>query len=349
MMLFRKKPLKPFPKVSAPLRLCTRAFLLVLLVGLFFTGCTSVEKVGCGSGLVWVMPRGKDFVGMLDNVDQWPETAKITDVFGCADHVINRTYSDEELSRAFRVMKENGMRLGLEVGAVKHWGRTGVRAFELQHPMWERFNRLGGDVFAIALDEPLVAVTMHMVNDKEFKDMTPEQRFEYAVEETATFIALVREHYPHILVGDIEVYPSMKADFVIAWVDALEARLKAKGVRGQDFFRMDVDWVAFPVQNGSWEDFMRIEAHCKNIGLPFSMIFWASDLPGDPKKKDDPSAWYKGVMHQGAEYMKYGNPDQYVIETWVDAPPEAYPETKDWTFSRSVIDFYTTFVKPRVK
>ncbi|MCL1920641.1 MAG: hypothetical protein FWG50_06125 [Kiritimatiellaeota bacterium] len=312
-------------------------------------GCASAERPGCASGRVWVMPRGKDFVRMLDNVDQWPETAKITDVFGGADHALNRAYTDEELSRAFRVLKANGMRLGLEVGAIKPWGRTGAKVFEVQRPMWERFNRLGGDIFALAFDEPLVAVTMHLEKEEPFASMTAEQRFEYAVEETATFIALVREHYPQILLGDIEVYPSMKADTVIAWVDALEARLKAKGVRGQDFFRMDVNWVAFPVQNGSWEDFMRIEEHCKKIGLPFSMIFWASDLPGDPKKREDPTAWHKGVMHQGEAYMKHGDPDQYVIETWVDAPPETFPETKDWTFSRSVIDFYNTFIKDRAK
>jgi hypothetical protein len=259
-------------------------------------------------------------------------------------------YTDEELGRAFRALKDNDMKLGLEVGAVKPWGKTGARVFEIQRPMWERFMRLGAEIFAIALDEPLVAVTMHLPKqDKAFEAMTPEQRFEYAVEETATFIALVREHFPHILIGDIGVYPSMGADLVIAWVDALEARLKAKGVRGQDFFRLDVNWVAFPVQNGSWEDFMRIESHCKKIGMPFSMIFWASDLPGDPKKREDPAAWYKGIMHQGEEYLKHGSPDQYVIETWVDAPPEAFPETKDWTFSRSVIDFYNRFVKPRAE
>ena len=321
----------------------------IVLVCALAAGGVSAEGPGCNSGRVWVMPRGGDFVRMLDNVDQWPETAKITDVFGCADHVINRLYTDEELGRAFRVMKDKGMRLGLEVGAVKHWGKTGARAFEAQRPMWDRFNRLGGDVFALAFDEPLVAVTMHMDKEKEFADMTPEQRFEYAVEETACFVALVREHYPHILVGDIEVYPSMKADTVIAWVDALEARLKAKGVRGQDFFRLDVNWVAFPVQNGSWEDFARVEEHCKKKGIPFSMIFWASDLPGDPKKRDDPTAWYKGIMHQGEGYLKLGNPDQYVIETWLDAPPEAYPETKDWTFTRSAVDFYNAFIKPRLK
>jgi hypothetical protein len=242
-------------------------------------------------------------------------------------------------------MKENNMKLGLEVGAVKPWGKTGKRVFEVQRPMWDRFNRLGGDIFAIALDEPLVAVTFHLPEkDDAFKAMTPEQRFEHGIEETANFIALVREHYPNILIGDIEVYPSIKADMVIAWEDALEARLKAKGVKGQDFFRLDVNWVAFPVQNGSWEDFIRIENHCKKIGLPFSMIFWASDLPGDPQKREDPTAWYKGVMHQGKEYLKHGKPDQYVIETWVDAPPEAFPETKEWTFTRSVIDFYNRFI-----
>ncbi|MCL2104344.1 MAG: hypothetical protein FWH21_04720 [Kiritimatiellaeota bacterium] len=320
--------------------------LLVVVLGLL-TGCASAEKTVCTSGRVWTMPRTADFVRMLDNVDQWPETAKITDVFGGADHALNRMYTDEELSRAFRALKDNGMRLGLEVGAVKPWGKTGAKVFEIQRPMWERFNRLGGDVFALALDEPLVAVTMHMAEENAFETMTPEERFEYAVEETATFIALVRQHYPHILIGDIEVYPSLKADVVIAWLDALEARLKAKGVRGQDFFRLDVNWVAFPVQDGSWEDFMRIENHCKKIGMPFSMIFWASDLPGDLQKRDDPTAWYKGIMRQGEDYLKLGNPDQYVIETWLDAPPEAFPETKEWTFTRSVIDFYNVFIKEK--
>ena len=312
---------------------------------LLLTGCASAEGPTCASGRVWVMPPTADFLKMLDNVDQWPETARITDVFGGADHALNRMYTDEELSRAFRTLKDNGMKLGLEVGAVKPWGKTGKKVFDAQSPKWDRFKRLGGEVFAIAMDEPLVAVTMHMNKEEPFAAMTPEQRFEYAVEETANFIALVREHYPHILIGDIEVYPSMKADTVIAWLDALEARLKAKGVRGQDFFRLDVNWVAFPVQNGSWEDFSRIEAHCKKTGMPFSMIFWASDLPGDPKKKDDPAAWYKGVMRQGEDYLKSGNPDQYVIESWVNAPPEAYPETKEWTFSRSVRDFYGRFIK----
>jgi hypothetical protein len=39
-----------------------------------------------------------------------------------------------------------------------------------------------------------------------------------------------------------------------------------------------------------------------------------------------------------------GGPDQYVIESYVGAPLKTIPETDDWTFTRSVLDFTNKFV-----
>jgi hypothetical protein len=43
--------------------------------------------------------------------------------------------------------------------------------------------------------------------------------------------------------------------------------------------------------------------------------------------------------------MAQGAPDQYVVESWIEAPPHSVPETDAWTFTRSVLDFSRTFVK----
>lgn len=51
-------------------------------------------------------------------------------------------------------------------------------------------------------------------------------------------------------------------------------------------------------------------------------------------------------MQQGYDYaMVDGKPDQYVIESWIQAPSGCLPESGDFTFTRSVRDFAEKFVK----
>lgn len=55
---------------------------------------------------------------------------------------------------------------------------------------------------------------------------------------------------------------------------------------------------------------------------------------------------YTGIMQQGYDYAFVGgSPDQVVIESWVQAPDRCLPETGEFTFTRSVIDFVNKFVK----
>jgi hypothetical protein len=203
--------------------------------------------------------------------------------------------------------------------------------------MWDRFQRLGGNISAIAMDEPLCCARkeIHKPDD-------------YAVRETANFIALVRKHCPQARIGDIEPYPFISLPDQVRWIDALQRRLAEMQVRGLDFFRLDVDWVHFTVGNpGSWRDVKKLEQHCRGRGIPFSLIYWAADY-NEAKRRGlaDDATWYVSMMQQGYDYaIVDGSPDQYVIQSWVDAPARCVPDSGEFTFTRSVRDFSRRFVK----
>ena len=293
---------------------------------------------------VWIGPpgvdNGKALRDMFEHPDSWSRTRQLADVLLYADHNFKQ-FSDDDLRRWFALMHGWNLRLGLEVGAVKEWGLTGDDTFRKETPGWDRLQRLGGRIFAIAMDEPLLCARKKIHKSDE-----------YAVEETAKFIALVRERYPDILIGDIETYPSIPPADHSWWIENLSRRLRERKVRGLDFYRLDVNWINFTVQQtGSWKEVKQIEQYCRGRRIPFSLIYWPSDLPvmrrlgmaGD-------STWYVSIMRQAQDYAAIGgSPDEYVIESWVGAPSQSVPETADWTFTRSVRDFVERFVVPARK
>lgn len=286
-------------------------------------------------------PDGRCLRELFTQPEQWTETRSRVNVLGYADHMLHKQFKDDELRAWLPLLEKWGLKFGLEVGAVKPWGKTGKGTFERQRPMWDRFQSLGGRIYAVAMDEPLCCCR----NELKKPD-------EYAVEETAQFVALVRQHYPGVRIGDIEPYPSVSLTELTAWIDALQARLAQMngGAGGLDFFRLDVDWVNFTVADrGNWREVKKLEEACRARKLPFSLIYWAADYP-HLQRRDlaDDATWYVSIMRQGNDYvLAGGSPDEYVIESWVGAPSCAVPETGEWTFSRSVRDFCKRFAKAR--
>ena len=234
-------------------------------------------------------------------------------------------------------MEQWGIKFALEVGAIKPWATTGEKIFNIERPMWDRVERLGGHIYAIAMDEPLCC-TRKEINKPDA----------YAVQETANYIALVRKHYPQVLIGDIEPYPFLPLPDLFQWIEALEKRLAEMHVAGLDFFRLDVDWLCFTVRNqGSWRDVKKLEQYCRKRKIAFSLVYWASGYPAMARRGlADDSTWYVSTMQQGYDYAAVdGAPDQYVIESWVAAPARCLPETGEFTFTRSVLDFSRKFAK----
>jgi hypothetical protein len=279
--------------------------------------------------------KGRHFRDLFEQPDAWRQTRAAIDVLAYADHQLNRQFTDEQLRAWLPKLRQWGTKFALEVGAVKPWGTTGEKTFSIERGMWDRVERLGGEIYAIAMDEPLCCTR----KDLHKPDV-------YAVEETASFIALVRKHYPQVLIGDIEPYPYIPLPDLIRWIEALEKRLAEMHVRGLDFFRLDVDWVCFTVRNeGSWREVKKLEQYCRSRKLAFSLIYWASGYPGlERRGLADDSTWYVSVMQQGYDYAAVdGSPDQYVVESWINAPSRSVPETEEFTFTRSVRDFSRKF------
>jgi hypothetical protein len=294
--------------------------------------------------VVWMGPPGYDngkcFRELFEHPDQWKETRSLIDVLCYTDLNFNKQFSDDELKAWFAMMRDWRTKLGLEVGSIKPWSTTGEKTFNIEKPMWERIQRLGGDIQAIAMDEPLCCCRKEINKDDD-----------YAVRETANYIALVRKNYPQMLIGDIEPYPFIPLQDQETWIDALEKRLAEMNVRGLDFFRLDVNWIEFTVYDrGSWPQVRKLEQYCRRRKLPFSLIYWGSGYPGLEKRKlADDSTWYTELMQQGYDYaMVDGRPDQIVLQSWLtDAPTRSVPEADDYTFTRSVRDFCRRFVKER--
>ena len=288
---------------------------------------------------------------MIEHPDGWTKLRPHVGALLCTADGLNKQYPDDaELKTAMESLKKIGIPLELEVGALKEWAKTGEKTYLAQTKAWDRIIQSGGDVRWFTMDEPFV-------NSREYQKVSRENNrdMEFAAEETVIFMELVRKNYPNILIGDVEGFPYFSADELIQWIDLLQAKLKAKGVRGLDFFRVDTDWMHFVSRNaeGDWRALQRIEHHCRRIGLPFSVIYWAANYPAaEMRGIADDRTWYTGMMQMAYnyEYMD-GRPDQFVIESWVGAPKKTLPETDPFSFTGGALDFAERFVlkKPEQK
>ena len=271
------------------------------------------------------MNQGLCFRELFEHPEQWTQARAITGSLLYADWAF-REFSDAELASWFAQMQQWNVRLELEVGGVKEWGAgTGQSTFDSQKPEWDRIQRLGGNIMSVAMDEPLCCVRSRIHKPDE-----------YAVDETAKFIGLVRTNYPGIKVADIEPYPYIPLADQIAWIQVLQKRLAENGTKGMDFYRLDVDWLSFELQEkGSWKEVKKLEDYCRSIGLPFSLVYWspAFDMMKSKGLADD-STWNTGTMAQGYDYAAVGGaPDQYVLESWINCPSHSVPESADYTFT----------------
>jgi len=304
-------------------------------------GQQTATPAGGAIPMVVMYPPGQDggrcFRELFERPDEWQQTRRLVNALGYADHVMNRQFTDEQLRAWLPRLQEWGLKLELEVGAVKEWGPTGEKTFSAESPLWDRFQRLGGSIYSIAMDEPLCCVRNNLKKPDE-----------YAVQETANFIALVRQRYPHMRIGDIEPCPFLSVPELTRWIEALQQRLAEMQVRGLDFFRLDVDWLHYVRGYGAWPDVKPLEQFCRSKQIPFSLIYWAADYPELQRRGlADDSTWYVSVMRQGYDYANVGgSPDQFVIESWIGAPSRSAPETGDFTFTRSVLDFTKRFAHP---
>jgi hypothetical protein len=272
---------------------------------------------------------------MLTEPEKWTEARRHVAGFIWPDHGLGKM-SDRELGERMAILRNLNLKAQLEVGVIKEWSASGKRTFELETAIWDKIIRLGGMISSIAMDEPLDKAMQYF-----------HQSESYAVEETADFIAMVRQKYPDFNIGDIEPFPSVPVALHAKWLKDLNAKLNERHVRKLDFYRIDPDWVRFSLErNATWSDVKTIENAVHDAGTQFSLIYWASDYPIlKSKRLADESTWYIDVMHEAYAYAAVGGkPDEFVVQSWISTPPHVLPEDADFTFSRSVRDLSRKFI-----
>ena len=99
---------------------------------------------------------GRCWRELFTHPEQWSETRSLVTVLGYSAGHLDHQFKDDELRAWLPQIEKWGLKLGLEVGAVKPWGTTGRKTFDIQRKAWDRFQSLGGRIYAIAMDEPLV-------------------------------------------------------------------------------------------------------------------------------------------------------------------------------------------------
>ncbi|PPQ28467.1 hypothetical protein CCS01_24340 [Rhodopila globiformis] len=275
---------------------------------------------------------------MFQHPDEWTKVRAHTGAIIQADHLLKR-YSDADWRQWFATMRSWHIQLELAVGAIKEWGPTAEQTFRVEAPIWDKAMRLGADLHSIVMDEPLFATRdkLHRPDD-------------YAVEQTARFVALVRQKYPALLIGDIEPYPSLSVADQVNWIRRLQDRLRAEQVAPLDFYRSDVNGMALiRLHRGSWADIKSLSDAVHQQGLPFSLIYWASGWPflhsymrshGLPNEGlVSEEIWCNQLSVQETTVRNLQiHPDQIVVQSWIAAPSRTLPEnSRTCTFTKSAL------------
>jgi hypothetical protein len=290
----------------------------------------------------WMMPspwpdNGGPLRELINQDAGWSRTREVIDGIGYWPILLNLHFSDDEIRRLFAKIREYKLKFAFEVQVIKKEYPTAEISFKMLEDHLQRFEALGAKVDRYSFDEPFYA-TKHIL-------CKPDA---YAVEETAAYIQKLRRKVPDVTVGDIEPYPVLTRAELEGFVTRLNAECSRLGVRGLDFFRLDVDWQSMnTTYGGSWVEVKQLEDFCRSQGIRFSLIYWAANYPklAEMKLADD-LTWYIGVMSQGNTYAAVGGtPDEYVVESWVHTPKHALPEEDKTSFTGSVLDFYNRFLR----
>ena len=267
--------------------------------------------------------------------ESWAHARGLVRGLGFADHALAGTFDDDKLKTLFAFMKRDGLKLQLEVGAVKPWAESGAKVFEIERKLWDRMIADGAEIDGVAMDEPLSGALNEMKKPAGF-----------AVAETADFVALVRRNYPDLRVVDIEPYPSFDAPTLLGFADDLQKALADKGVRGLDGVRLDVDWMHFVLHTrqgkDGWRGVKALEDAFHARMLPVGLIYWSADYGAREHNAGlTPTTWDDGVTTEARAFAAAGgSPDQIVLETWLPIPVRNVPETDPTAFTKSVLDLH---------
>jgi hypothetical protein len=271
---------------------------------------------------VWFAPNmgSIDYPRLFTHPVEWEQAKSKIDVFMFYPQLIEEpcsecgenTYERLVLVGAFQKLSEAGIAIAIEAGAVKEWGCTADRTFEITQAMIRKVAYNGGKVSIIAMDEPLIG------GELEFMGLTCAYEWEQSAVQTASYIKKVQTEYPHISIGDIEPYPHYSIAELEQWI----LLVLAEGVE-LDFFHLDIDIERVRVERSNIkEDLQEINRFCEEHHIPLGIIITSNWTKANTDKAyyDSTIAWIETIKDA------IGKPAHLIFQSWHGPAPSGNRE-----------------------
>lgn len=207
---------------------------------------------------------------------------------------------------AFALLRQWGIKIAVEEGAVKEWDCSGTKhAAPATIGHIANIARAGGAMQVIAMDEPLVSGSGPCALS-----------IDEIAARTASYAAAVKASKEAqgsgepLEIGDIEAYPFTDVATLTAWVRALVGH----GFKPA-FLHLDIDMHHVDVRPEIRlaDDLRTLKAFLNEAGVPFGIIIWSGY---DPLNAD--RAYFDHALDLAARVKAaIGAPDQLVFQSWV--------------------------------
>lgn len=262
-----------------------------------------------------------DYMDLFRSTSAWPYAAKHLNIFKISTQMALRS-TDEQLKSVIDGLKREGIAMGIELGILVGTDRCGFHVEGYGAPtavetVCKRIQKFGGTLDYVAMDEP---VWMGHV-------ITGENRCHDAVEDLvdqiAPKIAILRQYFPNITIGDIEPINASPGamrqspkfvDEVILFSDLLEKKTGQKLA----FVHADITWTT------PWQPMLeQLAGKLRERGIRFGLI-----CDGDANVGGD-EAWVRQAVQRYRQVSSDPKtiPDDLIIQSWEPLPTKMLPET----------------------
>jgi hypothetical protein len=210
--------------------------------------------------------------------------------------------------KAFDRLKEWGLELSIEMGAVK-WDPNNPKGCTAEANettaltvVIKRITDAGGRIGAIAIDE---ALDSGLSRKPGFgRGLTLEKTVEY----TARFMQNLKPAVPAI--GVIEPYPDLTAALIIKFMEGLQ-----QAGQSPAFLHLDVDRYGIRdhkiLDKQVAKDLGSLQYHCGKWGIPFGVVLWGQRFHDEAEYHTDVLRWVE-QLHRWLDRW----PDRLIVQSW---------------------------------
>lgn len=265
-------------------------------------------------------PNPAHFLNTCLNLGQWSSGLAGIQYFGGVYQSMTNG-GDADLTNCFDNLKQHDKRLTMEMGVIKEPNNcTGSSCFNAVYPSLQRFSNLGASMDVAAFDLPLTGARTLRNNH----DMA------WAAQETAVFMSLLRNAFPHMQQFLIENLKYVSANDMVAWMQALDEECARIGTPMIDMLVIDADYNDGGINHASLAG---IQDSVRSIGPRFGISYFGAGATSNAQ-------YYQKVMNQAAAFYNFGiYPDVYWLTSWDPYPDVMIPETSSYSHTWTLLQF----------